>query len=384
MQLNQIGTNPDHAEAARVAHNVLSNLKEGPFLRRRLYQKLVLAREIAAADLVVQTILPARSVETGPLWRWRLLQFAMMADAQLVRDWLKTRPEDDVIPFSDWWRIVMECESHQLECGTLLRALFAPGLSPEISAPDLLTLPFDPPLVFQEKRLEKITRMRKSLGLACPDSFLKDCKRATFLNALLFTYGLNGLGPGGRGRDNLLPIVTIKDNAEWSACLANGRPFVLACFHAGPIVDASWPARSAKVPLFHVGRRQGSRAGSNFVATEHMTTAEFSDMIRNIIKAPAGLIVAADIGKGVRDTGQTLCGENLWLLPFPAYIAHRTQSEVFFMHSKWTDTGISIEIVTGPRAMAAQSRDAWERDFNTAYADQLKAIISGDGLNNLR
>jgi hypothetical protein len=355
-----------------------------PTFEEWLYMQLVHDRNLEAAEMVFLESLPSGSADTGPLWQWRLLHFAKLGDHDRVRKWLETATRDSTPSFNQWRSIVAECETHRIGCGTGLRNLLFPNLPNKISIPDLMAIPFVAPDDFRRGRLEKVLRMRTNLGLDSSPAFLEAFKRAPLLDALLLTYVLDNLGPNGSGRDCVLPLVEIQENADWSACLAQQKPFVLACFHAGPVVDGGWPARSAKVPVFHFARERGCRISPDFYETENMSAADFSILARDIVRAPAGVIMAPELGRGLRDTGLTVGGEKLWLSPFLTYIAHRMEAEVFFAHSKWTDNGISIDIVTGPRSSASQSRGSWEGEFNAAYAAQIKSIVSGEGLNNLR
>jgi hypothetical protein len=386
-RLNRIIATSGDPTAAKNASVVLGNLHAlgpGRSPAVRLYINLVRQRMIDAADFAMTHLLPHAAVETAQLWPWRLLHLAQMGDEGQFRQHLGNVPTDIKLPFVQWRRIASECQNQRIACGSTLRALLKLNLPAELSVPALLAAPIDAPPDFAMQRINKIVGIRKAIGVGSSPSFHNACQRAEVLEGLLLTYALDAVEPHAFGRDCMLPFVTIKENPSWTACLANGRPFVLAGFHAGPTIDGSWPARSARIPLFHFAQRHGNRTSPNLIPTENITAAEFVAIAREIVRAPAGVIMSPDVSRGMRDSGLMLGDHQIALSPFTAYIAHRMRAQVFFTRSKWTADGISVEVISGPRATSSLSSEVWEKDFNAAYAAQMKIIVAGDGLDNFR
>lgn len=352
--------------------------------RVRHYAQCILARDLEAAEHAWRGMAAVGEDGQVPLWSWRLLHLARAGDQSALIHHIATRPKGADLPLQRLQQVVSACEIHRMTCGPTLRRLFLANLSDSLDVPEMLKKSFHFPRNFNRKRIERIVAMRQNLGVATGDDFASDCKKASVLNSLLLCYAMDGADAGFLGRDRLLPFTDIQHNPEWENCLRRREPFVLAGFHAGPLVDLGWVAKDAHIPVFHFARDQGCRNSRIISTTADMTPFAFVDIARKIVDVPSGVIISPDVGNGLRGTGLEIGGNAIALSPIPGYLAFRSKARVFFAVSRWHDHGIGIEIMTGPRCTPKITRGAWEAAFNEAYVGHLTRIVSGPALDNLR
>lgn len=270
-----------------------------------------------------------------------------------------------------------------------LRGFFATGEIPDGPLVDVLKA-IDPDFVDKSHNDGRIKRLYE---LRDPSEDPEDFARRTQWGAAAtrFINALRRLKVIGGDRDwrkishlseEAWELFEHPDLSAMKACAESGQSIVIVSAHNSTNVTLpAEPYAELGLPVVRITNFGQATPHSGlleaYVVQGDEGPAQFLKLAKRIRKQQIVVVIFPDGAKSDEPTVLNVAGRDVPIGPGAETLAWSGKSTVFWISTYWTGEGFETRVIKGPDAKAAESRDAFARDFQQFYADRLTEIVTG-------